>query len=234
MKSAALLLLSMTACFGQRAATEYVNPSTISLGELAHRIPQSAQKEYAIAMKAYEKHNEVEAIHHLKEAISIDPEFLSAINNLGVIYTRLYQYDEALESFNQVIALNPRVGYAYGNLALVYLFRNGWEDAERAARRSLGLDSSNTRAMLCLGISLVKQHKFNKEAERSLRAAASAAPLAKFWLGVGLLEGGDFEGAANQLSEYIASVDEEEEYVNWAQKLISKAKQTTVAASFLP
>ena len=153
-----------------------ISSFTISLRELAHHIPKRAQKEYAIAMKAFEKQQEVEATRHLKEAVAIDPEFLSAINNLGVMYARTNQLDESIEHFNRAIAINPGIAYLYGNLAIVYLVRRGYEDAERAARQSLNVDPSNIRAMLFLGISLVKQNKFTKEAEHNLRVAASELP----------------------------------------------------------
>jgi tetratricopeptide (TPR) repeat protein len=81
---------------------------TVTVHELAHRVPARATKEYRRALKAQERGNDYEAVSHYKRAISLDPEFLMAINDLGTTYLRLSKINLAIEQFSTAITVDPR------------------------------------------------------------------------------------------------------------------------------
>ena len=62
-------------------------------------------------------------IYHLKifsKAISINPNYVEAQNNLGTLFMHLGQLDEAVECFQKSIKIDPNYEYAHNNLGLAY------------------------------------------------------------------------------------------------------------------
>ncbi len=58
----------------------------VTIQELHHIVPKKAQKEMEKAEQARVGHRTDDVIRHLNQAISIDPEFIAARNNLAVFY----------------------------------------------------------------------------------------------------------------------------------------------------
>ena len=66
-------------------------------------------EDYANAIECYQK------------ALSYDPRFVSAYNNLGIIYKDVLQdYEKALECFETSVQINPAYDYGYCNLGILY------------------------------------------------------------------------------------------------------------------
>jgi tetratricopeptide (TPR) repeat protein len=179
-------------------------PGIVTLHELAHKIPREAEREYKRAWAAQDKGDRQAAIMDFQKAIAIDPEFWTALNDLGTGYLQTGQLDLAIEQFNKAIAVDPHGAKPYSNLAVAYVIKGHYRDAERAARHALDLDRTGTHGHLGLGISLVLQEKVTEETERSLSKAAVDYPCANLWLAIGLLRKGEIETARNQLNVYFA------------------------------
>ena len=231
---AGFLLLLAIPSVAQNPDIAYDRPTTVTLHELSHRVPRRASREFAVGMKASANNNQQDAIIHLKKAISLDPEYVSAVNDLGVIYLELEQSNLAIEQFGKAIAVDPRAAFVYFNLAVAYFIQRDYRDCERVARQFLCLDPAATRGMLILGIALMLQNKFTAEAELSLRRAAQEFPVAEIYLGVGLLNKGNIEGAREQVMTYFQSGGKDEETIQKAKHLmesIERAAQTKHAGS---
>jgi len=182
--------------------------STVTIHGLQHHVPARAEKEFERGLKAEKKRNDEEAIAHFKKAIVLDPEFYTAINDLGTSYLRLDRVELAVEQFTKAIAVDSHAIVAYSNLALAYLKQGRFADGERTARRAVDLDRGDALSQLMLGTSLVLERHFTAEAERSLTRAAGELAVAKFWLAVGLAEKGDIRNAKDQLNMYLAHAEE--------------------------
>jgi Flp pilus assembly protein TadD len=181
--------------------------SIVTLHELAHKIAGEARKEFESAIKAEKKGDEVSAIKHFKKAVAIDPEYVDALNNLGVSFLHRKRTDLAVEQFNKAIAIDPHAAIPYCNLALALLMQNKLTDAERAARQNVKLDDAGTWGRLVLGFTLVLQKKFTPEAERNLRIAVGQFSQASLLLAPILAARGEIENAKEQLKLYLASGD---------------------------
>jgi protein O-mannosyl-transferase len=72
-----------------------------------------------LASVQLEKGNVNKAIYHYKKAISIN-NYSAAHYNMGIIYYRLGEYKQSIESFNQAIHKTPDYAAAYFNLGIVY------------------------------------------------------------------------------------------------------------------
>jgi len=72
-----------------------------------------------LASALLEKGNDNKAMYHYKKAIGIN-NYSPAHYNMGIIYYRLGQYQQSIDSFNQAIRITPDYAAAYFNLGIVY------------------------------------------------------------------------------------------------------------------
>jgi TolB-like protein/lipoprotein NlpI len=70
-----------------------------------------------------------DAVELYEQRLLNDPLSLSAHSALGLAYTRVHRYDEAIEIFEKQVELKPDYYWAYFNLGKSYLFKG---DAEQA------------------------------------------------------------------------------------------------------
>jgi Flp pilus assembly protein TadD len=81
----------------------------------------------------------------------------------------------AIEEYEAVIALNPRMVEAYRGLGAVYIDKHEWEKAEQALRMSTELDAQDNLAFYWLGRSLMAQDHF-RQAHEAFETATDLAP----------------------------------------------------------
>lgn len=81
-----------------------------------------------------------EAIYEFEKCIEIDPKFIRAYCNLGVIYFKKKAYTQAINQLKAAIKIDPHYKQAYFNLGLAYLKTGKYEDAKNAAKAALRID----------------------------------------------------------------------------------------------
>jgi tetratricopeptide (TPR) repeat protein len=208
-------------------------PATVSLHDLQHKVPGKAVREFDRATDARVKRRFEEAIGHLKKAISIDPEFTVARNNLAAIYMWKAKPELAVEQLEEAIRFDPHATIPYSNLALSYLQLDQLADAERAGRQAVDLDRSGPRSEMVLGMILVLRNKFTDEAERLLDHAKLEFPQA-YLLNARLLAArGESSEARAQLEAYMAKEHEDAKGRALAQQWMNnlrEARATTTAS----
>lgn len=91
------------------------------------------------------------------------------------------------------------------NIAAALLTLRRPTEAESAARRSVDLDGTNSRARYLLAVALVEQGKLTLEVEKSLRHAANDLPAAHLLLGKVFIAKGKKDDAEGELRSYLAS-----------------------------
>jgi superkiller protein 3 len=79
--------------------------------------------------QAGEAGNLDEAIRCYKKAITIDPNYAPAYNNLGGIYGNKGMLDDAIVEYKKAIAIDPDYTFAHNNLARAYR-QKGLKDTE--------------------------------------------------------------------------------------------------------
>jgi Tfp pilus assembly protein PilF len=166
---------------GQCAAAASPHPSSpaaISVKSLAHKPSKEARKEYARGMQDSRRGHSDEAVQHLLEAIRLDPDFLDAQNELGVLYVRMGRADLALAYLDRALALEPNVAVLHTNKASALVTLNRPAEAEPEARRAIQLDPSSPEANYMLGVTLMMQQK-TSEAAAYLAVAAPKYPRAR-------------------------------------------------------
>jgi tetratricopeptide (TPR) repeat protein len=126
--------------------------STVSIQQLHHEYKPKAVKQFTKSVKLSQQGLHADAVELLEDAVRIDPEFLEAHNNLAIEFSRLHQFDRALDEIAKVLAIDPNSVLGHANLAVILCNDHRYPDAAVAAQRTLQLDSTNDRALRVLAI----------------------------------------------------------------------------------
>lgn len=194
----------------------------VSVKELAHKPPKAARKAFDKSITLMEKKDVQGSLKLLQKAVEIDPLFGAAINNLGARYLMTGQFAEAASCFRRAIALDPHASLAYANLSQTMLYLRNPVEGEKAARRALEINPSDLKPSYLLGLSLIIQKKFTKEAVVNLRRSEHLSPRAGLALGLALAATGSTVDARSTLRSVLKSPDERVRIE--AQRLLSNLR----------
>jgi Flp pilus assembly protein TadD len=103
----------------------------VDLSEFDLNVPPAARAAYEAGMESVGKGRAAEAVESLKRAVSLHPEYLRALNDLGVLYLKLERLDEAAATFSRAIEINGRFPFARLNLGAVFNRQGRHAEAER-------------------------------------------------------------------------------------------------------
>jgi tetratricopeptide (TPR) repeat protein len=183
------------------------------------------------AEKAHLQERQDEAREHLSRAISFDPEFVAARNNLAAIYLTEGNGEAAVTQLEEAVKIDPHNPALFTNLTLGYTMTHKLDAAERAARERLTLDRTSARAHLFLGLVLVEKQRFTDEALRCLERAREEFPLAHLLAGRVLIGRGDSEKARAEIQTYLSMERDEGNRAlatGWLDRIESERKGAAV------
>lgn len=95
--------------------------------------------------------------------------------NLGIAQENLGLIDDAVESFEHSLDLNPDQGEACGNLSNLYRKQNRYKEAETMAHKAYELGAPKAQALNALGLALERQGRLDA-AEKIFRQALEIEP----------------------------------------------------------
>jgi tetratricopeptide (TPR) repeat protein len=78
---------------------------------------------------AYKAENYKEAVKLYKKAIKEDPEFIFAIDNLGLTYRKLGDNKKAVSTYEESLSIYPEGTYAILNQAIAYTYQKDYDSA---------------------------------------------------------------------------------------------------------
>jgi len=122
------------------------------------------QREFSKAIQAYQK------------VIEVDPTYIEAYNNLGIIYQMLGDVDKAFGFYQKSTEINPRYEKGYNNLGILLFLKGHYEEAQEAFQKSLTMNSNNIESHINLGILFKKKGELEK-AIGSYQSALAINPL---------------------------------------------------------
>ena len=150
----------------------------IDLATYDAAVPTEARAAYEQAMKNVGEGKAAEAINDFKRAVEIYPQYLRALNDLGVLYLKLNRLDEAAETFTQAIKLNKRFPYPQLNLGVVLSRQGKYKEAAEVLGQLRKSNPDLLSVRLPLADALTELGKL-AEAKQHLRAALSDANLTR-------------------------------------------------------
>jgi tetratricopeptide (TPR) repeat protein len=209
---------------------------TVSLFELAHKVPGKAKKELQLAEKASSKKDMDGCLGHLQAAVEIDPEYLEARRQLGLCYMRLEQPEKIIETFSEVLKRDPRSAVAYAGISAAHLLMSKFSEAESAARRAMSFNPVLVRARYVLGLSLASQNKNHAEALELMTNTADAIPAAHFVAAQLLARQGEMDRARAEVKAYLGSgeTSHQKEATEWLGELDRQFPPETVSDEVKP
>ena len=118
------------------------------------------QREFSKAIQAYQK------------VIELDPTYVEAYNNLGIIYQMVGDMDRAFGAYQKSTEINPRYEKGYNNLGILLFFKGRYEEAVEAFQKALAINSNNIESHINLGILFKKKGEWEKAIESYQKALA--------------------------------------------------------------
>jgi protein O-GlcNAc transferase len=168
-----LLTLAVMAC-GTMAAQAIVDGSTIvvSARALRYKPARVALKEFNQGLRSVRKGLPQEAVAHFMEAVRISPDYVEALQQLGIAQAAQGETEESLNSFLEASKLEPDSDALRFNVGLTLARLHRMAEAEPYARQVVRHAPWFVDGHYLLGITLVAQSKLTSEAAASLRRAA--------------------------------------------------------------
>ena len=185
------------------AATALLAANAVLAQAPEHQVPADAMRAYDKGRYAAGQGNGRQAIAAFLEALSIDPQFAAAHNDLGAVYLTRGELPQAVEQFQKTIDLVSEHRLVLSNLSIALIRMNRYREAGEAARRTLELDPSQARAHLILAAALLAQAGDNGEALAHLERASAEIPKAHLLAAGVLAKAGRCREAADHLEEYL-------------------------------
>jgi tetratricopeptide (TPR) repeat protein len=141
LKLAVVILLAFAAsCTGKAVRVKVSNEDLIRSNE--------ASQEADIAFNRKDFYT---ALIKYLEAVRLNPNNEFLYNRMGITYSQLRYYSEAVEAFKRSIQLNSKYAYAVNNLGSVYFAQKQLKKAEKCFKKAIGMKVDEASFYMNLG-----------------------------------------------------------------------------------
>jgi Flp pilus assembly protein TadD len=172
----------------------------------AATVPDAAKDLYKQAMESAKSGNRKRAIEELNKALEIFPNFMSALNQLGVQYMELKQWEKATDALRKAIKISPDAFYPHLNYGIVLVQLKDYKNATSELQFAVQKDRTSAVAHFYLGRALINLGQYDA-AENALRQTITIggdqAVEAHRYLGAVYIEKRDSARAADELDTYL-------------------------------
>ncbi|HXD30932.1 MAG TPA: tetratricopeptide repeat protein [Pyrinomonadaceae bacterium] len=169
-------------------------------------IPQPALDLYQQALASSQSGDHKKAIDQLKKALSVAPEFVLAMNEMGMQYVKVNDLDKAADSLQKAVKSMPDAFVPRLNYGLVLLLQKKFADAEKELRAALLKSETSAPAHEYLGrvlIGLKRLDEAELELKRSIELGGEQAVNSHRYLGALYMQRGEDARAIVELQEYL-------------------------------
>ena len=116
------------------------------------------------------------ALEHYDHALKLDPRSFAALQNRGIVLTRLGRIDEAVESNRRLVSGCPDQVDSHYNLAESCLAARRYDEAILAAEQALRIDPGHALSRLDLGLALAAGGRIEEARNELNRVLSSGHP----------------------------------------------------------
>jgi len=121
------------------------------------------------------------------EAAKLNPNSEYICNKMGISYSRLKFYPQAIESFLRSIDLNPKYSYSYNNMGSVLFADNNRKKAEAYFRKAISLKGDEASFHINLGTLLFEKRNYERGLQELRKGLALDPDILKRSEGAGLV-----------------------------------------------
>ena len=188
------------------ANREVRSDKTVSVAMLDQKVPAAAKREFENAARATREGKAEESIAALRRAITIYPEYLMALNDLGAQLLELGRLDEALVPLRTATRIDPNSFNPELNLGIVLVRKHEFKQALTALDKALSIEPSSPAAHLYAGMTAAGI-KDDARGERELKSAYDLGgrpfSVALVYLARLYVNRGDKQSAISSLQRYL-------------------------------
>lgn len=169
-------------------------------------VPRDAVEAYKKAREFDQAGDNKKAVEQLNKALSISPNFGTALNQLGVQYLKLGQADKAAQALEQAVKLAPNEFIPRLNYGVALLNLKKFDVAEVQLKEALAKNDTAPTAHMYLGITLMSLKRLEEAEQELLKAIGSNSneiAQAHRYLGGIYWAKRDYKRAADELEIYL-------------------------------
>ncbi len=183
-------------------------------------VPKAALEAYQKAVTAAQKNDSKAAMQFLTEAVAAKPDFALALNDLGTLYEKQFQWSKAAETFAALVKVTPKdpsahtsLGIAIYHLGDEFMAQKKYDEAEKlfneceaALRESIKLKSPAPVPHYYIGLIAIKFKAYDdaqKELEAAIKDSGDSMALAHKMLGGVYISSHKNKEAADELEKYL-------------------------------
>ncbi|HEV2708435.1 MAG TPA: tetratricopeptide repeat protein [Pyrinomonadaceae bacterium] len=169
-------------------------------------VPKEALELYKDALKAAHDGDSKKAVEKLKNSLELHPTFVLALNELGVQYMKLNDFEKAGEAFRSAYKLAPDQLIPLLNYGILLWRNQQYADSEEVLRRLLVKHDNSAAAHYWRGrclIALRKLPEAEKELLRAVELGGADVKEAHRFLGGIYREMGNNASAVASLKKYL-------------------------------
>jgi Tfp pilus assembly protein PilF len=179
---------------------------TVGTVDASSVIPEPARELYADALESAKNGDRKKAIDQLNQALKIHQNFPLALNELGVQYIGIKQYDKAIESLKAALKLAPEFFHARLNYGIALILTKDFKGAVLELQQAAAKDPASAAAQVHLGRAYVTLGNY-KAAETALKRCieigGEASTEAHRYLAAVYIETQQSGKAADELEAYL-------------------------------
>lgn len=195
---------TVTAMLQPKSAASTRKPGTIDAS--TGGAPEEALELYKHAVESANAGDRKKAVEQLKQALVIYPQFMTALNELGVQYIEMKEWEKAADALRKAIGIAPEAFHPRLNYGIVLIHLKDFKDAATQLSIAVQKDSSSGPAHFHLGRAMVSLGNYDA-AEKALRQTISIggeeAVEAHRYLAAVYIEKHDSARAADELNAYL-------------------------------
>ena len=125
----------------------------------------TTKETFDLAVKNHQKNNIKEAQNLYNKILGIDPNYVNAHNNLGVIFQGLREYQKAKECYEKAIKINPNYADAYYNLGVIFKELKEYQKAKECFEKTIKINPNYVNAHNNLGTIFIGLKEYQKAKE---------------------------------------------------------------------
>ena len=143
----------------------------VSVSDLS--VPATARKEFEKANHLISKQDWVKAKERLSKAIALYPDYASAYNNLGAVYTHMGEIGQAREALQKAVSLDGHMALAYVNLGRVSFTTKDFPEVETFIEKAMSLAAPDAEQLKLLAYAQLADQHLDQVIETSRQAHRS-------------------------------------------------------------
>ena len=111
----------------------------------------TVKEAFDLAIQNHQNNNLQDAQNYYYKVLEIDPNYVNAHNNLGIIFKELGEYQKAKSCFEKAIEIDPNYIDAYNNLGFIFKDLGDFQKAKSCYEKAIENDPLNKKCILSYG-----------------------------------------------------------------------------------